>query len=86
MFLTIDDGNQGMIAKYQFAFKNNTVYSFNNVQKLTTPIFWGNQVKVTEPTIDKLGNMEITFIDPNNTNRSSWTLKMNAKRVMSYTI
>ena len=86
MFLTIDDGNQGKICKYQFAFKSNSVYSVNNVQELITPIEWGNNIKLNSPTIDKNGNTTLSFTDTTNTNRSTWTLKLHAKRIISYDI
>ena len=86
IFLNIDDGNQGKICKYQFAFKANSVYSFNNVQKLINPVEWGNNIKLTEPTVDKSGNIVFEFADTTNTNRSTWTLKLRAKRIMSYDI
>lgn len=86
MFLNIDDGNQGKICKYQFAFKANSVYSFNNVQKLINPIEWGNNITLTDPTIDKSGNIKLAFTDTTNTNRSTWTLKLKAKCIMNYNI
>lgn len=86
MFLNIDDGNQGKICKYQFAFKSNSVYSVANVQRLINPIEWGNNITLTDPTVDKLGNVVLAFTDTTNTNRSTWTLKLKAKRIMSYSI
>lgn len=86
MFLNIDDGNQGKICKYQFAFKSNSVYSVANVQQLITPIEWGNNIRLTDPIVDKLGNATLSFTDITNTNRSTWTLKLKAKRIMSYSI
>ena len=84
MFLNIDDGNQGKICKYQFAFKSNSVYSVANVQKLINPIEWGNNIELTDPTVDKYGVVGLLFTDTTSTNRSTWTLKLKAKRIMSY--
>lgn len=86
MFLNIDDGNQGKICKYQFAFKANSVYSFNNVQELIKPVEWGNNIKLNAPTVNKQGLVDLSFTDTTNTNRSTWTLKVIAKRIMSYDI
>lgn len=86
MFLNIDDGNQGKICKYQFTFKSNSVYSVANVQRLINPIEWGNNIKLTDPTVDKNGNVVLSFTDTTNTNRSTWALKLKLKRIMSYDI
>lgn len=84
LFLDIDDGNQGKICKYQFTFKSNSVYSVANVQELISPIEWGNNIKLTTPTIDKNGLVGLLFTDTTNTNRSTWTLKIKAKCIMNY--
>lgn len=84
LFLNIDDGNQGKICKYQATFKQNSVYSFANVQELTNTISWGNNIELTTPTIDRYGNMKFNFKDTTETNRSTWTLKLKAKRVIGF--
>lgn len=84
MFLNVDDGNQGKICKYQVAFKNNSVYSVANVQKLINNIEWGNNITLSEPVLDKLGNLSFTFTDTTHTNRTQWVLKVKAIRIISY--
>ena len=84
MFLNVDDGNQGKICKYQMVFKQNSVYSVANVQKLTNHIEWGNNITLSEPSLDKLGNVSFTFTDTTHTNRTQWVLKLKARRIMSY--
>ena len=85
-FLNIDDGNQGKISKYQVTFKPNSVYSITNVQKLINHIEWGNNIKLTEPTIDTSGNATMVFTDTTDTNRGMWTLKIKARRIMGFDI
>ena len=84
LFLNIDDGNQGKICKYQIAFKNNSVYSVANIQELAEKVSWGNNINIKDPTIDKLGNFAISFVDTTETNRSTWTLKLKARRIISF--
>ena len=84
MFLNVDDGNQGKICKYQMVFKQNSVYSVANVQKLTNHIEWGNNITLSEPSLDKLGNVSFTFTDTTHTNRTQCVLKLKARRIMSY--
>lgn len=86
LFLNIDDGNQGKICRYQFAFRSNSVYSIANVQELIKPIEWGNNIKSTTPTINKNGEVGFSFTDTTGTNRSTWTLKIKAKCIMNYNI
>lgn len=86
MYLTIDDGNQGKISKYQFTFKPNSVYSIINVQKLISHIEWGNNIELTEPTLNKSGDISLLFTDTTGTNRGTWTLKLKAKRIMGFNI
>lgn len=84
LLLNIDDGNQGKIARYQMAFKQNSVYSIANVQELSDTISWGNNIQLNEPILDKLGNVEFNFIDTTHTNRTRWILKLKAKRIISF--
>lgn len=84
LFLNIDDGNQGKICKYQMAFKQNSVYSVANVQKLIDNIEWGNNITLSDPSLDKMGNVSFTFTDTTHTNRTQWVLKVKARRIMSY--
>ena len=86
LFLTIDDGNQGKICKYQMAFKQNSVYSVANVQELIKSIEWGNNITLDTPVLDKLGNVSFVFKDTTKTNRSVWNLKLKAKKIMNYKI
>lgn len=84
LFLNIDDGNQGKICRYQVAFKSNSVYSVANIQKICNDISWGNNISIQTPSIDKLGNLEFSFNDTTNTNRSNWNLKLKCNRILSY--
>ena len=84
LLLNIDDGNQGKICRYQATFKQNSVYSIANIQETTTAISWGNNIQVETPTIDKLGNLTFNFKDTTETNRSTWNLKLKAKRVIGF--
>lgn len=86
MFLNIDDGNQGKICKYQMIFKQNSVYSVANIQKLTDSIEWGNNIVLNDPVIDKFGNVTLSFNDTTETNRTTWTLKLKARKILSYKI
>lgn len=85
-YLTIDDGNQGKISKYQFTFKPNSVYSVANVQKLIDHIEWGNNIELTNPTVNTSGEVALLFTDTTGTNRGTWTLKLKAKRIMGFDI
>lgn len=84
LLLNIDDGNQGKICRYQVAFKQNSVYSVANVQKLSEDISWGNNIQLEQPTIDKLGTLTFNFKDTTQTNRSKWNLELKARRVIGF--
>lgn len=84
MFLNIDDGNQGKIFKYNVAYKQNSVYNVANIQPLITPIEWGNNIDFEQPTINEFGNFGINFMDRTETNRSVWTLKLKARRIIKF--
>ena len=81
LFLSIDDGNQGKISKYQVVFKENSVYSIVNIQELTAPISWGNSI-VLNTSIDKYGKLVLEYIDT--TTRYTWTLLLKAKRIIGF--
>lgn len=81
LFLSIDDGNQGRISKYQVTFKENSVYSITNIQELTTTISWGNNVKLN-PSIDKYGNLVFDYSAT--TTRYTWNLLLKAKRIIGF--
>ena len=81
LFLSIDDGNQGKISKYQVVFKENSVYSIANIQELTAPISWGNSI-VLNTSIDKYGKLVLEYIDT--TTRYTWTLLLKAKRIIGF--
>lgn len=85
-FLTIDDGNQGKILRHQVAYKRNSVYSFANVQELSTMIEWGNNIRVDGPSVDQNGELSYRFIDTTQTNRETWSLKIKAVCIMNYDI
>ena len=84
LLLNIDDGNQGKICRYQATFKQNSVYSIANIQEISTPISWGNNIQIESPVLDKLGNLTFSFKDTTETNRSSWNLKLKAKRAIGF--
>lgn len=84
LLLDIDDGNQGKISRYQVTFKQNSVYSVANIQESCDAISWGNNITLTTPTIDKYGNMVFKFTDTTGTNRSTWSLKVKAKRIIGF--
>lgn len=86
MVLVIDDGNYGKIARYQVAFKQNTVYSVANIQELSSVVSWGSGIQFETPTIDKLGNLAFKFVDTSRSVRSTWTLKLKIKRVIGFEI
>ena len=81
LFLSVDDGNQGKISKYQVVFKENSVYSITNIQELTAPISWGNSI-VLNTSIDKYGKLVLEYIDM--TTRYTWTLLLKAKRIIGF--
>lgn len=84
MYLTIDDGNQGKISRYQLTFKRNSVYPVTNVQKICNHIEWGNNIKLTEPILTDSGDVTLLFEDITKTNRGTWDLKLKARRVLGF--
>lgn len=87
ILLTIDTNtNQGVIGKYQCSFKQNSVYSVADIQPIINPIIWGNNIKMTNPTLDKYGNVKLLFTNITNTNMPLWNLKFKAKRILNFTL